>query len=301
MNYKSALFYVRFITVALFLLCPGLTLAQTPAIASRITQAIDESRLTTLRGNTHPLANPQSDRGPAPPSLPMERMLLVLKRSPSQETALDTLLDQQQDNSSPNYHQWLSPDQFGQQFGPSDQDVQAITSWLRSHGFQVTRVSRGRTSIEFSGTASQVQDAFHTAIHRYTVNGEDHWANSSDPEIPSALATVVAGIDTLHNFPREAMHHVAGLASRSKSTGKVTLAQPSLYSLGGECGVPGVGCNAVGPFDFATIYNLLPLWNAAPTHIDGTGQTIAIVGESDINRTRRGCFPNIFRPAVRLT
>jgi hypothetical protein len=231
----------------------------------------------------------------------MERMLLVLKRSPEQEMALDALLDQQQDSSSATYHQWLTPDQFGQQFGPSDQDVQAITDWLRSHGFQVARVSRGRTSIEFSGTASQVQEAFHTAIRRYSVNGEDHWANSSDPQIPSALTSVVAGINTLHNFPREAMHHVVGLASRSKANGEVSLARPSLYNLGGTCGVPGVGCHAVGPFDFATIYNLLPLWNAAPTHIDGTGQTIAVVGESDINPQDVAAFRDYFGlPAANL-
>ena len=99
----------------------------------------------------------------------MNRMLLVLQRSPQQESALELLLDQQQDQSSPNYHQWLTPQQFGQQFGPSDQDIQKITSWLQSHGFQVAPISNGRTVIEFSGTAGQVQEAFHTAIHKYSV------------------------------------------------------------------------------------------------------------------------------------
>jgi hypothetical protein len=243
MRNKFAFFCTHLIALGI-LLSPAVATAQAPVVASRITQAVDETRLTTLSGNTHPLALPQFDQGAAPPSLPMERMLLAPKRSPDQEAALDALLDQQQDKSSPNYHQWLTPDQFGQQFGPSDQDIQAVTSWLQSHGFQVAGVSRGRTTIEFSGTASQVQEAFHTSIHRYTANGEDHWANSSDPQIPIALAPVIAGVNTLHNFPREAMHRVAGLATRSKATGKVTLASPSLYTLGGDCGVPGVGCNA---------------------------------------------------------
>ena len=301
MNNRISSIPARLAVFSLFVLFPILSKAQTPIVSSRVTQAVDESKLATLTGNTHPLARPQNDRGPAPPSLPMERMLLVLKRSPEQELALDALLDQQQDSSSATYHQWLTPDQFGQQFGPSDQDVQAITDWLRSHGFQVARVSRGRTSIEFSGTASQVQEAFHTAIRRYSVNGEDHWANSSDPQIPSALTSVVAGINTLHNFPREAMHHVVGLALRAKANGEVSLEGPSLYNLGGTCGVPGVGCHAIGPFDFATIYNLLPLWNAAPTHIDGTGQTIAIVGESDINPQDVAAFRDYFGlPAANL-
>jgi len=95
-----------------------------------ITQAIDETQLTRLKGNTHPLARPVFDLGMAPASLPMERMLLVLKRSPEQESALRKLLDDQQDKGSPKYHKWLTPEQFGKQFGPTDNDVQTITGWL---------------------------------------------------------------------------------------------------------------------------------------------------------------------------
>ena len=116
----------------------------------------------------------------------MQRMLLVLKRGPDQETALRKLLDDQQDKASPNYHQWLTPEQYGQQFGPTDTDLQTITAWLQSHGFQVGS-TKGRTVLEFSGTAGQVQEAFHTTMHKYIVNGEQHWANASDPQIPTAL------------------------------------------------------------------------------------------------------------------
>src|SRR4029077_11592231 len=142
---------------------------------------------TVLRGNTYPLALAKYDQGAAPGSLPMQRMLLVLKRAPEQETALEALLDQQQDKASPNYHAWLTPEEFEQQFGPADADVQAISSWLQLQGFQIAKVSNGRTVIEFSGSAAQVQRAFHTEIHKYAVNGADHWANSSDPQIPTAL------------------------------------------------------------------------------------------------------------------
>lgn len=287
--------FLRGCTLAATILffAPGATFAQVSASRRRITEPIDETKLTTLRGNTHPLARPEFDRGAAPLSLPMERMLLVVKRSPEQEAALDTLLEQQQDASSPDYHVWLTPEQFGQQFGPSGQDIQTVTSWLQSHGFQVARVSNGRTVIEFSGSAGQVRAAFHTEIHRYTVNGEDHWANASDPQIPSALFPVVAGIDTLHNFPRQAMHHLAGLMSRSEATGEVTSMQP-LFTLGGNCGVSGVGCHAISPYDFSTIYNVLPLWTATPTPVTGTGQTIAIVSESNINIQDVRDFRNYF-------
>ena len=277
---------------AAFIFLPFAVFAQTSNVQPRITAAINESRLTTLRGNTHPLARPQFDRGAAPDSLPMQRMLLVLQRSAAQEAALETLMEQQQDQSSPNYHAWLTPQQFGEQFGPADADIQTVTSWLESHGFTVNRVSNGRTVIEFSGTAGQVRNAFRTEIHRYNVNNEDHWANASDPQIPTALTPVVAGIDSLYNFPRHAMHQVAGVVSRSKATGKLQSANP-LFTLGGTCGVPGVGCYGLSPYDFATIYNVLPLWNASPA-TDGAGETIAIVAESDILLTDISSFRSFF-------
>jgi len=282
------------LVTAAFALLSFAVFGQTSNVQPRITAAIDESRLTTLRGNTHPYALPQFDRGAAPDSLPMLRMLLVLQRSQAQEAALETLMEQQQDRSSPNYHAWLTPQQFGQQFGPADADIQTITSWLESHGFTVNRVSNGRTVIEFSGTAGQVRNAFHAEIHRYNVNNEDHWANASDPQIPTALTPVVAGVDSLYNFPRHAMHHVAGVVSRSKATGKLQSAEP-LFTLGGTCGVPGVGCYGVTPYDFATIYNVLPLWNPpSGSATDGTGETIAIVAETDIALSDISSFRSYF-------
>jgi len=176
---------------------------------SLIQQSVDETRLTTLKGNTHPLARREFDLGTAPAALPMERMLLVLKRSPEQQAALTKLLDDQQDKASPDYHKWLTPEEFGSQFGPTDSDMQTIRSWLESHGFQVGS-TKGRTVLEFSGTASQVQEAFHTQIHKYIVNGEQHWANASDPMIPTALTGAVAGIHTLHNFLKKPMVHFSG-------------------------------------------------------------------------------------------
>jgi len=253
------------------LLCPFLTSAQTNTVPSRITQAVDETNLTLLKGNTHPLARPEFDRGPAPLGLPMERMLLVLKRSADQEAALKTLLDEQQDISSPNYHQWLTPEQFGQQFGSSDQDIQAVTTWLGSHGFQVARVAKGRTVIEFSGTAGQVQEAFHTSIHKYTVNGEDHWANSSDPQIPTALAPVVAGVKTLHNFLKKPQLVITD----EKFTAKYEPGLPPQFTSSNGT------LHALTPADYAVIYNINPLYNAT-TKTDGTGTTIAVVGRSNI-------------------
>lgn len=291
--HQGSIFHSRlWFAVALFFAVSAVASAQGTATSPRITASIDEASLTTLQGNTHPLARPEFDRGPAPISLPMQRMLLVLKRSTDQEAALNALLDQQQDKSSPNYHQWLTPDRFGRQFGPADQDILTVTQWLQSHGFEVNRVLTGRGAIEFSGTAGQVQEAFHTPIHRFAVNGEERWANSVDPRIPSALVPVVAGIDSLNNFPRRPMSQISGPVLRSKATGQITPASP-MFNLGGTCGVPGIGCHAVGPYDFATIYDLSPLSNATP-HIDGSGQTIAIAAASNINIQDARDFRNFF-------
>src|SRR5208282_4885324 len=171
--------------------------AQSARASARVTQAVDPEKLVTLRGNVHPLARSQNDQGLAPDSLSMPRMLLVLRRSADQESALQQLLVNQQVKSRPNFHQWLTPQQFGQQFGPADADIQAVTDWLTSQGFQVNRISNGLTVIEFSGTAGLVRQAFHTEIHQYVVNGQAHWANASNPQIPAALAPVVAGINSL--------------------------------------------------------------------------------------------------------
>ena len=285
----------NFLLAAAVLFFPFAAFAQTSAVTPRITAAVNESQLVTLRGNTHPYAQAQYDTGAAPDSLPMARMLLVLTRSAAQESALEALLAQQQDSASPNFHAWLTPQQFGQQFGPADADIQTITTWLGAQGFTVNRVSNGRTVIEFSGTAGQVRAAFHTQIHRYHVNGEDHWANASDPQIPAALAPVVAGINTLYNFPRHAMHELAGEFSRSRATGEVK-------PVGGQFTFPLEGPNgpitffALGPQDFAKVYDVpnLALSPAPANALSGDGVTIAIVNESDINVQDVSDFRTLF-------
>ncbi len=138
------------------------SVAQTSAVRARVTQAVDMQNLITLRGNVHPLARPEFDQGAAPDDLPMERILLVLQRRPEQEAALRQLLDAQQVKSSALFHQWLTPEQFGQQFGPADSDLQAVTDWLSTQGFEVKKVAAGRTVIEFSGTAGLVRQVLGT-------------------------------------------------------------------------------------------------------------------------------------------
>ena len=255
-----------------------------PAVPERLVLGrIDDGKRIVLTGNTHPLARAEFDRGPAPDGLPMERMLLLLKRSPEREAALEKFLAEQQDPSSANFHAWLSPEEFGERFGANEQDIEQIAQWLGSHGFAIGAVSSGRTVIEFSGTAGQVRAAFHTDIHKYLVNDAEHWANATNPEIPAALAPAVAGVVSLNDFGLHPMHRLFGPVLKKKGSSRVT-PQLSFSDNGTEL-------YAVSPYDFATMYNVLPLWNAG---ITGAGQSIAVVGQSDIKIADVAAFRKAF-------
>jgi hypothetical protein len=251
---------------------------------------INDGRLVRLTGNTHPSARPEFDRGLVDPQLPMNRMILVLKRSPEREAALESFMARQLDRTSPDFHHWLSPEEFGTRYGLSDDSIQIVSGWLQNHGFAVTKVGNGRIFIEFSGTASQVQQAFHTEIHRYVLDGEEHIANSSDPQIPETLSSMVVGIESLHNFFARPQHKDLGAFRLNRKTGKWTPEDESvinkpLFTI--ESG----SYELISPYDFATIYNVAPLWNAG---LDGTGQTIAIAGRSDISLTDVATFRSAF-------
>jgi hypothetical protein len=262
----------------------------------RIAGAIDDSSLITLRGNTHPLARPEFDQGQAPISMPANRLALVLARSTQQEANLQTYLQSVQDANSPNYRKFLSPDQFGQRFGVGDSDIQAIQGWLASQGFTVSKVAKGRMAIEFSGTVGQVQSAFHTSIHSYLVNGEQHWANATDPQIPAALSPVVAGIASLNNFKPKAqsVRGPSGIYNAQDHT--IT---PSYTT--------GTAANSyyifLGPADAATIYSTPTVLNPnfSGTAYDGTGVTIGIAGDSNINVTQNANYRATFGLAPKAT
>ena len=282
---RFSLFQWSVVFAALIFLVAGIPAQAQAAPRSRVLQAVDDARVTTLSGNTHPLARPEFDQGALSDRTPLNHLVLLLQRSPEQESSLQQLLDQQQDKSSSTFHQWLTPEAFGAAYGPSDRDLSLVTSWLSSHGFTNISINPARTRIDFSGNAGTVRSAFRTAMHRYAVNGQQHFANASDPAIPAALAPVVAGIASLNNFPRRAAHHQAANIHRAASA---TSQNPNYtFNDGGQSDY------GITPYDFATIYNVLPLWNAS-TPIDGTGQTIAIVGQTDINPADFVNFRKIF-------
>jgi len=293
-----------FVPLVAFLLVSSLTIAtptsgqgsQHSSLQSRIVGAVDESSLVTLHGNTHPLAQQRYDQGPAPVSMPANCLLLVLARSKQQEADLQTYLQSVQNANSPNYHKFLSPVEFGKQFGVDDSDLQSIQSWLAGHGFIVNKVAKGRMAIEFSGSVGQIQTTFHTSIHGYLVGGEQHWANASDPQIPSALAPVIAGLAALNDFKPRAQFIRGPSGLYNSQTHTIT---PS-YTVGSAYNGYYI---FLGPEDAATIYNTPTALNAnlTGTAYDGTGVTIGVAGDSNIDLTQNANYRATFGLAAKAT
>ncbi|MGA2634249.1 MAG: protease pro-enzyme activation domain-containing protein [Terracidiphilus sp.] len=255
--------------------------AQNSAVAPRITANVDESLLTTLKGNVPQRARAEYDQGEAPGSTQMTHVRLVLQRSSQQQAALDAYLAELQDKSSPNYHEWLMPAEFGKLYGPADSDVAALVAWLESHGLKLEAVSQGRTNIAFSGMVSQVEEAFHTTIHSFTVNGSQFFSNTTDPQIPQALAAVVKGVANLNTI-RPKPQFVRGSEGKfnpqSKRLEPAAGANPSLTSGGNNL--------YIVPGDAATIYDTPNSYNAnfsGGTSYNGAGVYIGIGGDAAIN------------------
>jgi trimeric autotransporter adhesin len=256
---------------------------------NRIVSAVDETQLVTLKGTVSPLASTANDRGAAPDNMPLDRLQLVLKRSPGQEAALRALIAELHAPGSPSYHKWLTPEQFGAQFGPSDDDIAAVKSWLTAHGFSVVRVNPGKQTMEIAGNVARMRSAFHTIIHRYQVNGETHYANANDPSVPVALAPVVGGFFSLNNFRPRSYSKVLGKAEFDPRTGT---AQPEWTVGSGPFDFQNDRF-VLTPADFAIQYDLNKLYQNGVT---GTGQTIAIVNESNINIDLVNQFRSTFLP-----
>jgi uncharacterized protein (TIGR03437 family) len=213
------------------------------------------NRTNPLNGNLRPAMLRQQDMGRVDRDFPLPALTLFLKRSASQQADLDQLLEDQQNPASALYHRWLTPEGFADRFGVNPSDIGATADWLRSQGFTVNKLAHSRTWIAFSGTAGQAEDAFHTEIHQYLLDGKQHFANSTEPSIPAGLAAVVTGIGGLDDMSPEPVEP------------RMTAAD---------------GVNTLAPGDIATIYDIAPLYQS---RIDGTGQKIAVMGGSQFNAT----------------
>ncbi len=232
--------------------------AQTTAPQDRILQAIDGRQMSALRGNIHPLARPEFDQGRMNALMPLQGVTLNFKLSASQQADLEELMVELQDPASPSYHKWLTPEQYAARFGMSQDDLDQVTTWLQAQGFTDIHISNSRTRMSFNGTVARVEAAFRTEMHDYAVNGETHYANASEPSLPSAFSGTVMGFRHLDNFrPKPRVRRPNAHFTSSVS-----------------------GSHFLTPGDVATIYDITPLYAAG---IDGTGITIAVIGQTFIN------------------
>ena len=233
----------------------------------RVTAKIDNAKRTVLHGHVSSAVRTAIDMGRQDPRTPSPGMIMVLNSSEEQKNEIRKVIDEQQDKRTANYHQWLTPEEFGEHFGVDDDDLAKVKSWLTSQGFSVDEVSKSKRVIRFSGNIGQVEKAFHTEMHLMTYRGQLHVANTREISIPEALNKVIAGV-TLHNFYRQSSFERDSRIKLSKKRVKVGPHYTSSSSV-----------HYVAPQDFATIYNTAPLLAAG---INGTGQSIAVVGRSDI-------------------
>jgi Pro-kumamolisin, activation domain/Bacterial Ig-like domain (group 3) len=255
--------------------------AQT-APASRITQPINDAVRVPLKGNVHPLAQARFDLGTVSDSFPASRMLLLLRRSPEREAALQQFLEDAHRPGSAIFHKWIKPDQFGELYGLTDSEIATVSGWLQEHGFVISRINRARTAIEFSGTAGGVRSAFHTQIHAYFVNGHEHYANDVDPQVPAALAPVIVGITPINNFRPKSYITSQGKAVYDSRTKKFV---PDWTFPAGQ------DLLDLSPGDFALQYDLGPLYASGMT---GTGITIGLIGASNVDPTAVANYRSFF-------
>jgi hypothetical protein len=209
----------------------------------------------TLKGNTRPEAKAINDRGRVSDDRMLNHLMLQLQRNPEQEQALQQFIKDVHDPASPLFHHWITAAEFGARFGASPASVSQVTDWLTSQGFKVNLIYPNQLVVDFTGSAGQIRRAFRTEIHNLKVNGQSHIANMSDPQIPAALATAVAGVVSLNDFrPHPTLHMRADYAA-------------------------GDGYALVVPADLATIYNFNPAFMAG---ISGQGQTVVVVENTNV-------------------
>jgi subtilase family serine protease len=283
------------------LLCSTALLAQHSTATPRIVANVNELSLTTLRGNVPSLARAEYDQGEASSSTQLTHIRLVLSRSPEQQAALDQYAADLQDKSSPNYHKWLTPEQFGQLYGPADSDVAALVAWVESQGLTMEPLSPGRTNIAFSGSVRQVEEAFHTSIHSFQAGERQFYSNTTEPQIPAALIPVVNGVAHLNTIqPRPYLHS----ASAGQFNPETRRLEP-LNATADNAVRPGLTLTSSGaytfymvPGDAATVYDTPnTTFNAnytSGTSYTGTGVKIGIGGDATILASVVGNYRSLF-------
>jgi subtilase family serine protease len=253
--------YVRFPLALILILGFTISGGTQPPSRDRILGPVDAAQTTTVKGTAHPLARAQPDQGRTDVTRQLSGVTLTFRLSPAQQADLNQLLRDQQNPSSAQYHKWINPDQYAARFGMTQNDLAKVTSWAQSQGLTVDSISLNRNEISFSATVGQIEYALKTQIHNYSINGEHHFANATDVALPAAFSSEVLNVRGLNDFrPRPRVRKPLPRFTSSIS-----------------------GNHFLIPGDFVTLYDL-------PSAYDGTGQTIAVMGQTAISNTDIDAF-----------
>ncbi|WP_263382326.1 FG-GAP-like repeat-containing protein [Granulicella arctica] len=264
--------------------------SQGAGVAPRVVEKINESHMMSLAGHVRPFLKKAVDRGQVDGSQQLGAIMLMLSRTPQQQAALDSYVDQLHNRNSPNFHNWLTPAEFGARYQPADEDVAAVRAWLVSKGLTVLDVVPSKTYISFTGTVGQLRSIFKADIHHVSINGEEHMATVNEPQIPAALAPVIGGLHKLDDFSPKPLVKNFGTFTKDLKSGKVT-------SVAGTTTGPTAnltdaeGGHQMAPLDFYTIYNENPLLRGG---ITGAGQTIAVIEEVQVAPADVTAFRSVF-------
>lgn len=267
----------------LLLLACGFSAVAMAQVRDVVRGRVDGGNAVRLNESKVSWASAENDLGALDDATVLQHLTVNLKRSAAQQAAFEKLLHEQQDPASANFHAWLTPQQVGEKFGATANDIQAITDWLQAQGLHVDSVANNRMSISFSASAANVKAAFGTELHRYQVSGETRIAAVGAPRVPTALAGVIQSVRGLTTSRTRAYH----ASSQHRSSVPVPGAtRPELSN----CPPTGACSYFITPADFATIYGVTPVLQQS---INGAGQSIAIVGRAQVSNADIEAFEHV--------
>lgn len=214
-----------------------------------------------LTNQTVPLVSHAHMVGPADAQQQLNLSVGLQLRNQSD---LASLLSDLNNPRSPRYHQYLTPQEFAAQFGPTADQVQQVKDYLQQQGLTVTNVSPNGLLIDATSTVAQAEAAFRVTINNYVLGANAFFANAAPPVIPGSLSSIITSIGGLDNSVKmHPLYHLSG-PSHGKSKSAFTVhakASPNATQTG------------FGPPDLNGAYDGTPLQTSA---LQGSGQTVAV-------------------------
>jgi subtilase family serine protease len=271
LGFRTSLLALFVASIALSASCLTASAQNSPAAtqANRVAEHPDLGPTVQLKATLPGWVNPSRDAGSLPDSTSLG-LTVIVARAPQVQAAFEQLLEDQQNPNSPRFHQWLTPQQIGDQFGPTQHDLDALTGWLSSQGLSVTDIAPSRVFVHAAAPASIVAKAFGTSFRLFTSNGTPHYSAASEPFVPLALSPIISSISGLTQIELYPMSHVSQAPPRASTGASAT---PQYTSSDGAT-------HYIFPADFATIFDINPLYTA---NIKGSGQHVAVIGESTVS------------------